>query len=87
MGKNLEKELLLIKQRNSRVTADKAWETSWARRLTIAAGTYFAVLVFLLSIKAQNAFLSALVPAAAYLLSTLSMGFLKEYWLKNFYGK
>ena len=83
----LEKELSLIKQRNSRVEADKAWETSWARRLTIAAATYFAVLIFLLSISAQNAFLSALVPPIAYLLSTLSVGFLKNYWMKNFYGK
>jgi len=31
----LQSEIETIKQRNQRVEADKAWETSWARRFII----------------------------------------------------
>ena len=37
--KDIEAELAAIKERNKRVEADKAWETSTFRRLLIAAGT------------------------------------------------
>jgi len=33
---NLEKEVTDIKARNKRVEADKAWETSWSRKIVIA---------------------------------------------------
>ena len=39
MKKSLEKELEAIKERNKRVEADKAWETSKNRRGIIAAAT------------------------------------------------
>ena len=32
-NKELEKEILKIKERNKRVELDKAWETSWTRRI------------------------------------------------------
>jgi hypothetical protein len=69
------------------VEADKAWETSKTRRALIAITTYFlAVLLFIL-INAPNPWLTALVPAAAYALSTLTLPFVKDWWVKRIYKK
>jgi hypothetical protein len=77
----LERELNAIKGRNARVEADKAWETSHFRRASIAAGTYVFSVLLLVSIGAPNPLLSALVPAAGFALSTLTLPFLKGWWL------
>lgn len=81
--KDLEKEIGIIKERNSRVEADKAWEVSWARRLFIAISTYVIAGVWLMVIKDSFPWLKAFVPSAGYLLSTLSLPFIKEWWVKN----
>ncbi len=72
-----------IKARNARVEADKAWETSWTRRLIIATITYILASALLIWIRAPQPFLAALVPTLGYLLSTLSLTFAKEWWLMN----
>ncbi|MDD2655308.1 MAG: hypothetical protein PHQ80_01420 [Candidatus ainarchaeum sp.] len=77
----LEHEINKIKERNARVEADKAWETSFARRIIITVGTYAFAALFLLAIDAPNPFLAASVPAAGFLFSTLTLPFLKERWL------
>lgn len=74
-----------IQQRNARVEADKAWETSWTRKLIIAAGTYIIVGFYLTFLEVERAFLHALVPAGAYLISTFSLPFFKRWWIKNIY--
>lgn len=74
-----------LKERNARVEADKAWETSWARRLFIAAVTYIIAAFYMGYVGLGNAFLGAFVPTGGYLLSTLSMPHIKNYWIKNFY--
>jgi len=79
----LEKQIKEIKQRNQRVEADKAWETSVARRTILAVGTYLFSVFLLLSIEAPNPYLSALVPAGAYLLSTLTLPIFKKSWLNS----
>lgn len=79
----LEKEIEKIKQRNLRVEKDKAWEISWTRRIFIATSTYILVVVFLLSISAEKPFVTAIVPAVAYFISTASMSIIKEWWLKS----
>lgn len=33
--KDLEKEIIQIKERNKRVELDKKWETSWTRKICI----------------------------------------------------
>ena len=78
-----EKEIKKIKERNIRVEADKAWETSNFRKITITAGTYLVVLVFLVMIEAPNPFLAAAVPAIGFFLSTLTLPFLRNIWLKK----
>lgn len=80
---NLEEEISKIKKRNARVEADKAWETSYFRRAIIAIGTYIVILVFLIIIEAPNPYLAAAVPAIGFILSTLTLPFLKKWWLSK----
>lgn len=79
----LEKEINKINERNIRVEADKAWETSRTRRIFIGISTYFLISIFLIIIKAEKPFLSAIIPAVAYVISTLSLGLLRSWWLKR----
>ena len=81
--KNLTKEIEKIKERNKRVEADKTWEISWTRRIFIAVSTYVLISIFLIIIRVEKPFLSAVIPAVAYLLSTFSLTILKSHWLKN----
>lgn len=81
------KEIKSIKERNARVEADKAWETSPVRRGILAIATYIVVVLFLLIINAENPFLAAIVPAGAYLLQQYSMPFIKKIWVKEVYKK
>ncbi|OGH11107.1 MAG: hypothetical protein A2857_03045 [Candidatus Levybacteria bacterium RIFCSPHIGHO2_01_FULL_36_15] len=78
-----KKEIESIKERNKRVEKDKAWETSWTRRIAIAVSTYILILIFLYSIGADKPFLSAIIPAVAYMISSASLNSLKTWWLKN----
>ena len=87
MADDLRAELQAIKQRNLRVEGDKAWETSRARRAFIAVITYLVSFLVLILINAPNPELTALVPATAYVLSTLTLPFFKKWWVKKVYRK
>jgi len=76
-------EIVRIQERNKRVEIDKAWETSWTRRLFIALVTYGLASMWLKLIGANDPLLNALVPAGGYLLSTLTLPFLKSLWVKR----
>jgi hypothetical protein len=78
---NIKKEIKKIQERNIRVEKDKTWETSWARRISITIITYILITLFLIVIKVERPFLSAIIPAIAYLLSTVSLGFIKNWWI------
>ncbi|MCL5435920.1 MAG: hypothetical protein M1275_02470 [Patescibacteria group bacterium] len=84
---DIEKEIEIIKQRNLRVEADKAWELSWIRRLFITALTYALAGLWLQLVGLSRPWLSALVPALGYLLSTLSLGSVKTWWLGRHHRK
>ena len=82
----LKEEIEKIKNRNARVELDKAWETSWTRRLFICLLTYIVVVVYSLTIsKISNIWLSSVVPVIGFTLSTLSLKFIRKIWenLKN----
>ncbi|MBI5036974.1 hypothetical protein HZC09_06565 [Candidatus Micrarchaeota archaeon] len=79
----LEKEIALLKQRNRSVEADKAWETSWTRRFLLTVFTYVAVGAYLQAISLPNPWLNAIVPAVAFMLSTLTLPFFKKLWLES----
>ena len=76
-----------IQQRNARVEADKAWETSWTRKIIITFLTYFIVMLYLTMLGMERVYLHALVPAGGYFLSTLSLPFFKQYWVENIYKR
>ncbi len=77
----LEERVQKIEERNKSVELDKAWETSWARKLLIVAFTYIAIGIFLSVIKVDRPWLAAIVPAIGFTLSTLTMPFFKDAWL------
>ena len=43
---HLQQQIDELKTRNKRVEADKAWETSWTRKIIIAVITYILILIF-----------------------------------------
>jgi hypothetical protein len=79
----MESELETIKERNRRVEADKAWETSVTRRGLIALITYSVATMFMYRIGIDGAYINALIPTGGYLLSTLSLPIVKNWWIKK----
>ncbi|MBI2473656.1 hypothetical protein HYV70_03840 [Candidatus Uhrbacteria bacterium] len=80
----IKKELNEIKIRNTRVEADKAWETSWTRKLLILSLTYIVVVIFFFVSKIGNPFINAIVPTIGFFLSTLTIPFFKRWWLREY---
>jgi len=85
--KQLNSEINKIKQRNKRVEADKAWETSTIRKVIIALLTYIIIVIFLYSVNLPKPFSNAIVPALAFFLSTLTIPLFKNWWFNNIYKK
>ena len=77
IGKRLE----AIEKRNKRVELDKAWETSWARKIIIAILTYIVIVLFFFVAGLPKPFLNSIVPTAGFMFSTLSLPFFKRLWI------
>lgn len=69
---SLQHEIEMLKVRNKRVEAEKAWETSWQRRLSILALTYILMSLIFFMLKNPHPFTNAIIPTLGYLLSTLT---------------
>lgn len=82
---NLEKRIEKIEKRNETVAADKAWETSWTRKLLLLAFTYIAIGFYMEFILNINPWINAIVPSLGFMLSTLSLPYFKELWKKYLY--
>ncbi len=82
MNEPIEERLRKIEARNRRVELDKAWETSWIRRVSIGLLTYIVVVGYLIVINNEQPFTSALVPPVGFLLSTLVLKRIRERWQK-----
>ena len=80
---DIEQEITEIKKRNKRVELDKAWELSWTRKFTIAILTYIVIVIFFVFAELPKPFLNSIVPALAFLLSTLTITFFKKQWIKK----
>lgn len=80
--KSLEERVAAIEARNRRVTKEKAWERSWTRRIALAVLTYIVVCTFLFVIKNDHPFLNALIPAGAFLLSTLALKGIRNFHIR-----
>ena len=79
----LEKRVAAIEERNARVEADKAWETSYARRGLLVLFIYLAIGIYFWEIDVPYPWLNAIVPAVAFMLSTLTLPYFKEIWLRS----
>jgi hypothetical protein len=82
-----EERLARVEQRNVRVEAEKAWETSWVRRILLVSFTYITIGTYMWIIQVSRPWLNAIVPAIGFMISTLSMPFFKALWLKRFTSK
>jgi len=83
-NKEIENEILKIKERNKRVELDKAWETSLIRKLCICVLTYVVVVIYSIMInKTSSIWFSSLVPVIGFTLSTLSLKLVRNIWEKN----
>jgi len=79
----LEKRVSAIESRNKRVELDKAWETSFARKVIIAVLTYIVLVLFFIFAGLPEPFVNSIVPTAAFVLSTLSLPYFKKIWLQS----
>lgn len=83
-NKELENEIVKIKERNKKVELDKAWETSFTRKICICILTYIVVVIYSHLInKVSNIWLSSLVPVMGFTLSTFSLKIVRNVWEKN----
>lgn len=79
----LKKEIDLIKERNAKVESDKAWETSFFRKVLVSILTYFVIVIFFHFADLPNPFVNAIVPTLGFVLSTLSIPIFKKCWIKK----
>lgn len=86
MSQDVQKHIDALKQRNARVEADKAWETSWTRRGLIALFTYVVIVLFFTVADVGNPFVNAIVPTIGFSLSTITVPLAKRWWLKRIYS-
>ncbi len=84
---SLEKRVLVIEARNSRVEADKAWETSFFRKIFIALLTYLVLGFYMAVVGVVNPWINAVIPTLGFLLSTLTLSFIKSIWAKFIYHR
>ena len=84
---DFEQEITALKERNARVEADKAWETSGARKVCLLLVTYLLACLLMWVIGAERPYIGALVPTLGFYLSTLSLRAAKSFWIKWVYLK
>jgi len=80
---NLKRDIEKIKQRNKRVEADKAWETSWSRKILVTILTYIVIVIFFYFAGLPKPFTNSIVPAVAFVLSTATLPMFKKLWIKH----
>lgn len=87
MSEALHAEIRALKERNARVEADKAWEVSRVRMFLVAALTYGVILILMWMIGVERPYLDALVPTTGFIFSTLSLQFVKRFWVQHVYRR
>jgi hypothetical protein len=83
----LEEKVREIHERNARVEAEKAWETSWFRVGSIMVVTYVIATTALYAIGNDNPLRNALIPTLGYFLSTQSLPFVKSWWTSRYLSR
>ena len=82
-NKEILERIEKLEARNKRVENDKAWETSWTRRVSIMVLTYLVVVVYLCYVVHIDPWINAIVPVIGFFLSTLTIALLKTEWQKR----
>lgn len=72
-----------IEKRNQRVELDKAWEGSIARRVLIVLFTYISIGGYMWAIGVDKPLLNAVIPSLGFTLSTLTLPYFKQMWIKK----
>ncbi|QQR54982.1 hypothetical protein IPG41_00160 [Candidatus Peregrinibacteria bacterium] len=80
---DLLSEIDQLKARNKKVEADKAWETSWTRKVLVLILTYTVMVLVFWTTGIGNIFVNAIVPSVGFFLSTLTIPAVKKVWLKR----
>lgn len=83
MKTTLEQRVTEIEKRNRRVELDKAWENSASRRLVLFLVTFILTFGFLKLIDENYPLANAILAAFGFLLSTLTVSYLKNRWISR----
>lgn len=78
--KQIKERINEIEARNKRVELDKAWETSITRRLFIICFTYITLGIYMSIIGVEKPWINAIIPSAGFLLSTLTLPYVRNIW-------
>ena len=81
--KELKERIKEIEERNFRVENDKAWETSFIRKIIIIILTYIFAVLYLTVADNSNPFFGAIVPCAGFYISTQSINIIKKIWMER----
>lgn len=81
----LEGRIEKIERRNQKVEIDKAWETSYLRKILLIMFTYISIGIYMNAIGVGNAWLNAIIPALGFFFSTLTLPFFKSIWQKYYH--
>lgn len=85
--KELEERIEKIEKRNGAVELNKAWETSFSRRILLILFTYLAIALYLKFIVGINPWINAVIPSVGFLFSTLTLPYFKKLWERYVYKK
>lgn len=80
----IEHRLSKIESRNQNVTLDKKREWSVERKIAIIIITYLIIGLYLWFIWLDKRYIHAIVPTLGFILSTLSLAFIKNIWIRKF---
>ncbi len=80
---SLQHDIDALKERNVRVEAEKAWETSSLRIGTIVLLTYIVAVLLMISLQTPQPFFAAFMPTVGFFLSTQTLPVLQRWYLRR----
>lgn len=83
----IKKEIRKLKLRNQIVETNKAWETSITSRTLLMLLTYMVASISLIAIGNLDPLRNAVIPTLGFLLSTLTLPVIKNFWIHYVYKK
>lgn len=86
-NEELENRIIQIEERNKKVELDKSWEISFTRKFFVSLFTYLSIAIYMFAIGVANPWLNAIIPTVGFLLSTLTLPLVKEFWKKHIFHK